>query len=115
MVDLVAQWLKHEFWVTKIFMMTTVQILSWSHLFILFYTPFLSLPFYNSLFFSLHRFYDHLLSFLPHFLMFIVVSILKIFHVQISVSELVIFVANIPVVGILENFHQCTSSRSVFL
>ena len=36
--------------------------------------------------------------------MFIVVSILKTFYVQISVSKLVIFVANISVIGILENF-----------
>ena len=39
--------------------------------------------------------------------MFVVVSILKTFYVQmsVSVSESVIFVANISVFGILENFH----------
>ena len=63
MVDLVAQWLKHEFWITRVFMMTRVQNPELVALF--FYTPFLSLPFHNSLF-SLHRFYDHLLRFLPH-------------------------------------------------
>ena len=41
--------------------------------------------------------------------MLIVVSILKTFSFQISVSvsELVIFVANISVIGVLENFQIC--------
>ena len=67
-------------------MMARVQILSWSNFFIFLHT------FYHYLSTILYiGFSDHLLSFLSHFLMFIVVSILKTFYVQILVLESVIF------------------------
>ena len=107
MVDLVAQWLNREAQVVEVFMTVRVQIQSWSLCFFFFAHLFV-ITFHNSLFFFLYiGFSDHLLSFLPHFLTFIVVSILKTFYFQISVSisESVIFVTNISVIGILENFH----------
>ena len=64
MDDLVAQWLKHESEVTNIFMMARVQILH-------FFSP---TPYSQFFFFLYIGFSDHLLSFLPHFLTFIVVS-----------------------------------------
>ena len=76
--------------------MARVQILSWAHFFFLFY----HYLFHNSFL----CFSNHLLSFLPHFL-----NVYCGVHTEnllcSDILELVIFVANVLVIGILENFH----------
>ena len=76
-------------------------------IFFLFCTPFYHHLFTILCFFLYIGFSDYFFKLLPHFLTFTVVSILKTFYFQILVliSESVIFVANILVIGILENFH----------
>ena len=104
-VDLVAQWSKRETGVVQVFIMDRVQILKWIQFFFIFAHLFI-ITFSLLFFFFLYiGFGDHLLSFLPHLLHIYCSFILKTFFflgIDIRIGN---FLANILVIGILENFH----------